>query len=261
MAKRNYSCALITGASNGIGRALARELAFRSDRLVLVARREELLRDVALELGKFCRVDFFAVDLADEHSLQKFLQALEAASIVPDLLVNNAGFGVYGSFLDTDSSRENEMVRLNIQALMVLSKWFVTAARRCGVRDAFILNVASVAGFVPGPFMAVYFATKAFVLSFSEALDQELKGSGIRVLALCPGNTRSEFHHVAGSDRSRWMHRLSQMEAKQVARAAIRQLEHGDTVYVPGVLNRLSIGLVRLFPRAWVRAVMALVLR
>jgi len=123
MAKRNYSCALITGASNGIGRALARELAFRSDRLVLVARREELLRDVALELGKFCRVDFFAVDLADEHSLQKFLQALEAASIVPDLLVNNAGFGVYGSFLDTDSSRENEMVRLNIQALMVLSKW------------------------------------------------------------------------------------------------------------------------------------------
>ena len=185
--------ALITGASAGLGVEFARQLSKRGHALVLVARRKERLEELAKELGNARAV---AIDLSKANATAKLLADLEAAGEEVEILVNNAGFGLIGRFAELDAKRERQMIDLNVGTLTDLCR--AVAPQMIKRKSGAILNVASTAAFQPGPKMAVYFATKAFVLSLSEALHEELKPHGIRVTCLCPGPTRTEFGEVAG---------------------------------------------------------------
>lgn len=252
-----FSCAVVTGASSGIGLEMAKLLAPRSEKLVLVARRLENLQELAKTLAP-CKVEILVHDLQLPGSAQSLWKKLEPLGCSPDLWINNAGFGLSGSYLQTSLEREEEMVQLNVSSLQTLTK--LAAQSMSLQKRGTILNIASVAAYQPGPGMAVYFATKSFVLSFSQAVDEELKGTGVRCLALCPGNTHSEFHKVAGSDRSKWMHRFSKMTAAQVAQAAIRQIDTGKRVHIPGIANRLMVAFLPFLPIAWVTRISRFVL-
>ena len=185
--------ALITGASAGLGVEFARQLSERGHRLVLVARRKDRLEELAKELGNARAV---ALDLSKGNAAAKLLADVEAAGEQVDILVNNAGFGLIGRFADADAKRLRQMIDLNVGTLTDLCR--AVAADMIKRKSGGIINVASTAAFQPGPNMAVYFATKAFVLSLSEALHEELKPHGVHVTCLCPGPTRTEFGAVAG---------------------------------------------------------------
>src|ERR1700740_1740045 len=185
--------ALVTGASAGLGVEFARQLSKRGHRLVLVARRKERLDALAKELGNARAV---AIDLSKANATAKLMADLEAAGEQVEILVNNAGFGLIGRFAELDPKRERQMIDLNVGALTDLCR--AVAPAMIERKSGGIINVASTAAFQPGPKMAVYFATKAFVLSLSEALHEELKPHGIKVTCLCPGPTRTEFGEVAG---------------------------------------------------------------
>ncbi|HLN57107.1 MAG TPA: SDR family oxidoreductase, partial [Thermoanaerobaculia bacterium] len=190
--------ALVTGASSGIGKELARLIAADGYDLVLVARRQERLEELARELsvahGVSARV--IAADLADPDSPKRIVEELEAERIAVDVLVNNAGFGIYGRLWNSDITRQLEIIQVNVVALTDLTGRLLPGmvSRKRGR----IVNVASTAAFQPGPYQAVYYATKAYVLSFSEAIAEELKGTGVTVTALCPGPTTTEFQEAAG---------------------------------------------------------------
>jgi len=253
---------VITGASSGIGAALARELAPICQELVLVARRQELLANLAHELkvGHQIDVQVLALDIAGFNSARTFWEQVSSTIKGPiDLWINNAGFGLYGDIVETSLEREQEMVDLNVTTLMVLSK--LVAADMVQRGRGHILNVASVAAFQPGPGMAVYFASKAFVLSFTEALDCELRNRGVRATALCPGSTATDFHTIANTERVKWMHRLMRSTAQDVAQAAVRGVLSGETVVVPGLLNRLMVVATRALPRSWVVRLSRMVLK
>jgi short-subunit dehydrogenase len=241
--------ALVTGASSGIGRELAR-LAAR-DRLdvVLVARRRERLEELAGDLTTRYGVtaEIVVADLADPDAAQRVFQAARARSGGVDFLVNNAGTGVHGLFAETPIDRELEMLRVNVLALTELTKYCVTGMveRRRGR----ILNVASTAAFQPGPLMAVYYATKAYVLSFTEALAEELSGTGVTATALCPGPTRTEFQEKAGFGDVPLLRGPLVWDAASVARVGWEGAKKGKRVVVPGFANRvLALG-ARLSPR------------
>ena len=185
--------ALVTGASAGLGVEFARQLSKRGQRLVLAARRKERLEELARELGNARAV---AIDLSKANAALKLMDDLTANGETVDLLVNNAGFGLIGQFAELDAKRERQMIDLNAGVLTDLCR--AVAPDMIERRSGGIINVASTAAFQPGPKMAVYFATKAFVLSLTEALHEELKPHGIRVSCLCPGPTRTEFGDVAG---------------------------------------------------------------
>ena len=187
---------LITGASAGLGAEFARQCAARGEALALVARRRDRLEALAAELGGDVHV--FAADLRREGAAASLIAELEAEGLGVDTLINNAGFGLAGKFADRPLARQSEMIDLNVRTLVELCHLVLPAMRARGTGA--ICNVASTAAFQPGPNMAVYYATKAFVLSFTEALHHELKGSGISVSALCPGPTATEFGEVAGSN-------------------------------------------------------------
>lgn len=250
---KTFRTVVITGASSGIGADFAREVAPISQQIVLVARRQDLLDSLSQELvkGHGVQVRVIVADLAQPGAAEKLWEEIDQnVSGAVELFVNNAGFGLYGSVLETSLSREQEMVSLNVMALMTLSK--LAAVRMCAQGKGHILNTASVAAFQPGPGMAVYFATKAFVLSYTEALDCELRSQGVRATALCPGNTATAFHAVAHTSRAKWMHRLVSSQPRQVARAGLQGVLTNQTVVVPGVLNYLMVNAGRLLPRAWV---------
>ena len=249
------STALITGASSGIGEELARLLARQGCRLVLTARRGDRLETLAGELEKAGAegVCVLAADLAVAGAASRLVEELDRRGLSIDVLVNNAGFGRSGRFLDTDLATEQEMVQLNVVALMDLCKLLGRgmAARGAG----HILNVASTAAFQPGPLMAVYYASKAFVLSFSEALAVELQDAGVVVSTLCPGPTRTEFVARADMGETRLVNRVARMaSASDVARAALEGLSRGSRLIIPGVMNKLGVLSVRLMPRRWVTA-------
>lgn len=240
---------LITGASAGLGAEFARQCAARGEALVLVARRRDRLEALAMEVGGDVHV--IAADLAQPHSAASLIGQVEAEGLTVDTLINNAGFGLAGKFADRPLDRQSEMIDLNVRTLVELCHLVLPAMRERG-RGA-ICNVASTAAFQPGPNMSVYYATKAFVLSFTEALHHELKGTGIRVSALCPGPTATEFGEVAGS-KSPALERIKG-EAPQVVRAGLAGLDRNKAVVIPGWPNKVTAQAHRFLPRATIRRI------
>jgi uncharacterized protein len=240
--------ALITGASGGIGEALARRFARGGFNLVLVARSEAKLQALAQELGGSHGVSAraLACDLADPTSPEQLAQELAAQGIAVDILVNNAGFATYGRFAELDRNGELHMLQVNVVALTHLTHLLLPdmIARGRGR----VLNVASTAAFMPGPLMAVYYASKAFVLSFSTALHNELQGSGVTVTALCPGPTSTGFQARAQMEESRLIRSRTLMGVDAVADAGYVGALRGMPVVIPGLLNRIQTFLPRLLP-------------
>lgn len=250
---RNSTTALVTGASMGIGLELARVFAANGHSLVLVARSEDKLRALGSELEARHGIRALVVpaDLGNPSEAERVLEAVTGAGVTVDYLVNNAGFGTTGPFLETDLARELEMVRVNVTALTELTHRFargMVSRHRGG-----ILNIASTAGFQPGPNMAVYYATKAYVVSFSEALAEELRGSGVSVTAYCPGPVATEFARTAGNAESVLFKRFAVATATSVANGAYRALVHHRVVAVHGLMNWLGIEFLRVSPRSMVR--------
>ena len=243
--------ALVTGASSGIGAEFARQLAARGHRLVLVARRADRLEALVDELGTARAV---AMDLGEPGAAARLMADLAAQGERVSLLVNNAGFGLWGPFATLDGDRQRAMIDLNCGTLVELAHAVLPdmLARKSGA----ILNVASTGAFQPGPRIAVYFATKAFVLSFSEALHEEVRRNGVTVTALCPGPTSTEFGDVAGFAGGAAFDRLS-MGAGPVVRAGLDAIGARRAVVVPGVLNKAGAQGHRLLPRSWLRRIAA----
>jgi len=236
---------LITGASGGIGLELARIFAEQGYSLVLVARNRERLEEIAVEL-KPTPVQVLAKDLA----LVGAAEGIHREVPKVDVLVNNAGYGVYGPFVKTPLDDELGMLQLNMTALVVLTKLYLPAM--VAAKNGKILNVASTAAFQPGPLMALYYATKAFVLSFSEAIGNELEGTGVTVTALCPGPTATGFQARTKLEKSRLIKRMKVMDARTVAEAGYRGLMAGKPVVIPGLMNKLLAQSVRFSPRVLV---------
>ena len=241
--------ALITGASAGLGVDFARELSKRGHKLVLVARRKDRLAALAKELGN-ARV--VAIDLSKPDAADKLMADVAKAGEQVELLVNNAGFGAIGRFAELDAKRQRQMIDLNVGALMDLCR--AVAPEMIARKSGAILNVASTAAFQPGPKMAVYFATKAFVLSFTEALHEELKPHGVKVSCLCPGPTRTEFGEVAGFKGSGAFDKVG-MESLPVVVAGLRGLDQNRAVVVPGLVNKVGAASTRFVPRSIVRKI------
>ena len=240
---------LITGASAGLGVDFARQLSARSERLVLVARRKDRLEALAAELGNARAV---AIDLGAAGAAGRLMADLAAHGEQVACLVNNAGFGLAGRFADLDGARQRSMIDLNCGALTELAHAVLPGM--IAARTGAILHVASTAAFQPGPGMAVYFATKAFVLSFSEALHEEVKPHGVSVTALCPGPTATEFGAVAGWGGNAMIDKLSASSA-DVVRAGIAALDKGRALVIPGLVNKAGAQGHRLLPRWLLRKV------
>jgi len=241
--------ALITGASAGLGVEFARQLSKRGHRLVLAARRKDRLDELADELGNARAV---AIDLSKKDAAAKLLADVEAAGERVEILVNNAGFGVIGQFAELDAKRQRQMIDLNVGTLTDLCR--AVAPEMIKRTSGAILNVASTAAFQPGPKMAVYFATKALVLSLSEALHEELKPHGVKVSCLCPGPTRTEFGEVAGFGGNGLFDRLA-MGPKEVVEAGLAGLDKNRAVVVAGWMNKLGAASTRFAPRSIVRKI------
>ncbi|HEY3667199.1 MAG TPA: SDR family oxidoreductase [Polyangiaceae bacterium] len=246
--------ALITGASAGIGRELARVFAAHGHDLVLVARRLPELEALCRELEARHRIKASAkaCDLASPAALSELIAELGELELELEYLVNNAGFGTCGSFAELPAEREASMVELNVSAVVRLTR-AVLPQMRARARGR-ILNVGSTAGFQPGPYMATYYATKAFVNSFSEALSYELRGSGVTVTLSCPGPTHSEFGDISGVNKTR-LFKLGAASAASVANAAYTAMQRGRPMIVHGLMNWLGVQLLRVSPRALVRAI------
>jgi len=240
--------ALVTGASGGIGEELARLFAADGHGLVLVARSRDKLSALAEELSDRHNVSarVIAADLARAEAPREIFDELRRDGVVVDALVNNAGIGSYGPFAETDEKTELDLLQINVVALTHLTKLFLPAmiARRRG----YVLNVASTAAFQPGPLMAVYYASKAYVLSFTEALANETSGTGVRVSALCPGPTETGFVAAAGMSESK-LFDANVMSARSVAVEGYRGMLSGKTIVIPGFRNRLLASGYRFAPR------------
>lgn len=241
--------ALVTGASSGIGEALARRLAAEGHDLVLVARNAERLEAFARELTSRHAVTAHVLqrDLSEVEAPEDIYRTLAERGIRVDVLVNNAGFGGYGLFQDTDLTHELDMIQVNVTALVHLTKLFVRdmVARGSGR----VLNVSSTAAYQPGPLQPIYYASKAFVQSFSEAIDNGLRGTGVRVTALVPGPTETAFHARARTERS--FRGMKRHTADEVARAGVEGMMRGKRVVVVGLLNRVLAVFARMSPRAF----------
>jgi uncharacterized protein len=240
---------LITGASAGLGAEFARQCAARGEALALVARRRDRMEALAADIGG--DIHIFEADLAKEGAAASLIAELEAEGLSVGTLINNAGFGLGGKFADRPLGRLSEMIDLNVRTLTELCHLVLPGMRAAG--QGAILNVASTAAFQPGPNMAVYYATKAYVLSFSEALHHELKGTGIRVSALCPGPTTSEFSDVADS-HSPTLERMK-MPAAPVVAAGLAGLDANKAVVIPGFKNKIGAQASRFLTRAAMRRI------
>ena len=241
--------ALVTGASAGLGVEFARQLSKKGHRLVLAARRKERLDGLAKELGN---ARALAIDLSKKDAAARLMADLETHGESVDLLVNNAGFGLIGRFAELDPKRLRQMIDLNVATLTDLCRAVAPAMIERG--SGAIINVASTAAFQPGPKMAVYFATKAFVLSLTEALHEELAPSGIHVTCLCPGPTRTEFGDVAGFGGNGLFDKVA-MNSAEVVEAGLSGLDKNKAVVVPGVVNKLTANSGRFAPRFLVRKI------
>lgn len=246
----NRKTALITGASGGIGEALARTLAQHGYNLILVARTASKLEALGAELSAKNGVEAVSIDgdLSAFDATQKLMTELEARKLNVDVLVNNAGFGEYGEFATGDPIKQQQMISLNILTLTMLTRALLPKMleRKFGR----VMNVASTAAFMPGPLMSVYYASKAYVLSFSEALAEELLGTGVTVTALCPGPTESDFQARAAMQESKLVQGKTLMTSREVAEQGVVALERGQRVVIPGLINQIQAQASRFLPRA-----------
>ena len=238
---------LITGASAGLGAEFARQCAKRGEPLALAARRRDRMEALAREIGG--EIHIFAADLAKAGAAASLIAEIEAEGLSVGTLINNAGFGLAGKFMDRPLAKLSEIVDLNVRTLTELCHLVLPAMLARG--EGAILNVASTAAFQPGPNMAVYYASKAYVLSFTEALHHELKGSVIKVSALCPGPTHSEFSDVADS-HSPTLERMK-MPAAPVVAAGLDGLDRNKAVVIPGFKNKVGAQASRFLPRSTMR--------
>lgn len=244
------SYTLITGASGGIGFELAKIAASRHHNLVLIARNEKRLNELKEEWEILYSVRIIVVvsDLSESGAIDKIIDFLHTNHIQIDILINNAGFGLFGFFDRTDLERETNMLQVNVIALTQLTKYIFREmiTRKSGR----IMNLASVAGFFPGPLMSVYYASKAYVLSFSQALANEAKNTGVSITVLCPGPTKSNFVRNADLETSRLFSSFGKISsAEAVAKYGFRSMEKGKTVAVFGVQNRLLLFFAHFLPR------------
>lgn len=242
--------ALVTGASSGIGAAFARRLARRGDGVVLVARRADRLESLALELGGPPRLLALPTDLAVEGAPRRLCEELSRRGLAIDLLVNNAGVGTTGRYVEEPCETTAAILALNVRASVELARELLPPMVRLG--SGAVINVVSMSAFQPVPFLATYAASKAFLLSFSEALAEELRGTGVVVQALCPGLVPTEFQARAGTDRVAF-NRSPTLSADFVAEVSLAALGTGRTVVIPGWRDRLMVQLQRFLPRFLVR--------
>lgn len=249
--------ALVTGASAGLGKEMAGLFAKDGHDLVLVARSESKLKTIAGDLSRAHGIDahVVAADLGQADAPGHVFAETTKRGIDVDFLVNNAGFGTNGAFLDLELAREKEMIAVNCTSLLELTHRYAGPMRER--KFGRILNIASTAGFQPGPFMATYYATKAFVVSFSEALSYELEGTGVTVTCHCPGATKTEFAATAGNDKSKLFQRSGVADAKEVAYHAYRAMMGGEVLSVHGFMNKVGVHGLRLTPRSVVRGITA----
>jgi hypothetical protein len=246
--------ALITGASSGIGHEFAEQLAQKGYNLVVVARRENLLLDLARKHTDV-KVTVYPKDLTADNAVEDLFKFISEQYIPISLLINNAGFGDYNRFDQADIGKLQNMINLNIKVLTDLTYYFGRQMIRR--KEGYILNVASTAAFQPGPMMAVYFATKSYVLSFSEAIAYEWKSEGVVVSALCPGPTESEFFDHAEMKDSKMMKTIKLPSSKEVAEFGLKQLFSKNTVAVHGFFNKLLVFVGRFAPRVVLTAMTA----
>jgi short-subunit dehydrogenase len=255
----DFRCALITGASSGLGLEYARQLAPRAETLILVARREQLLEEIAADLvAEFShlRVKVFASDLVDDAGRNHLINALSQADLYPDCLINNAGMGDYGEFRSSDWAKTEQMIRLNMEALTHLTHALLPGLM---ARRGAILNVSSLASALPIPDFAVYAATKAYVTSFSEALRLELRDVGVRVLAVCPGPVKTGFGEVArrGSDGKLPVQESFYVPADKVVKDSIQALLRDRARLYPGLKVAAAAAIIGLLPIAAIRLIMS----
>jgi short-subunit dehydrogenase len=247
--------ALVTGASGGIGLELARLCAKGGYDLVLVARNDKKLDEITKYLAGMyqIRVERVMADLADPDTPAAIVEHVDRLGMEIDVLVNNAGFGDWGLFGRADLARQLSMIQVNVTALTQLTRLLLPGmVRRHRGR---ILNIGSTAGFAPGPLMAVYYATKAYVISFSEAIGNELRGTGVTVTVLCPGPTRTGFADRAGMQDSNMFQSPNVMSAERVAAAGYRGMLRGRAIVIPGLANKLLVQSIRIAPRRLLRAI------
>jgi len=244
--------ALITGASNGIGLELAKIHASKGGDLVLVARNKSKLDELKAELEKQFKVSVYVIvkDLSATNSAQEVYEETTKQNIQIDYLINNAGFGDFGMFAETDWNKELQMINVNITTLTQFTKLYLRDMEKH--RSGKIMNVASTAAFQSGPTMAVYCATKAYVLSFTEAVSDEVSDKGITMTALCPGATETGFQAVGGMDESKLFKDKKLPTAKEVADYGYKSMIKGKTVAIHGIMNYIMSNSVRFIPRAMV---------
>lgn len=242
--------ALITGASSGIGMDLAEEFASDKKDLVLVARREDRLKKLADRLSRIYGIKVYNIfqDLSEPGAAVSIINKIESKGLKIHTLVNNAGTQVYGKHQDTDLSAEMAMIQINLIALTELTKLSIKHMK--SLEEGHILNVGSTGSFAPGPFDAIYQATKAYVLFYSEGIAVDLKGTGINVSVLCPGATKSEFSTKANMNDV-FIFKYMAMSSKKVAKAGYRGMLRRQRVIVPGLINKLIVFSVRVFPRTF----------
>lgn len=240
--------ALITGASSGLGVDFARQLAAMGVNVVLVARRDDRLQTVAAEVRQTygIQAETIALDLSQDGAPQALYDRLNAAGRTVEVLINNAGFGLYGRFTELDWAREHEMLQIDITTVVHLTKLF--AADMVARKSGYILQVSSIGAFTPSPLYASYSAAKSFVLHFSEAVNYELRGTGVSITTTCPGPTATEFLAVSGQDRT-WYQRMTMMNSPDVVKASLRAMLSRKASVVPGWMNALSAWSMRLLPR------------
>lgn len=245
---------LITGASGGIGKELAVHFARDGYQLVLIARDGMKLEHLKKELKQDYQAKVLVIvkDISDQESVKEVYEFLQKNNVQVDYLVNNAGFGLYGEFADTNLDDELNMIDLNIKSITHLTKLFLPGM--IANNEGGVLNIASTAAFQPGPLMAVYYATKAYVLSFTEALANELKDTNIKVTALCPGPTETGFSNRANLQESK-LFKSGVMDVKEVASIGYKGFHSGKTVVIPGTKNKLLAHSVRFMPRKVITAV------
>ncbi len=247
---KNKKIALITGASSGIGKAFAELLATVGYDLVLVARNiDELNRIAGMEMTRNqTKVVTISLDLSKLDAVDKLAGELAERKIEPDIIVNNAGFGLVGEATELSSEQQLQMIDLNIRALTAITLKFLPAMKD---RDgAGIINVSSIAAFLPGPYMSVYYATKAYVQSFTESLTEELKGNKVKIMALCPGPVDTGFQSTAGLDTSRWVFKLmAPKTAREVAQAGWAGFKAGNKTVFPGLVDLLTSWVAKFAPK------------
>lgn len=243
------SWALVTGASSGLGAEFARQLAHLGTNLILTARSGPKLERFASDLARVNGVSTHAIaaDLAAEGGTQALLAAVDALGVPVLHVINNAGFGSTGAFVNADPEHEQRMVRLNCEAVVGVARHFLPKLVARGAGG--LLHVASTAAYQPTPYMATYGASKAFVLSFTLSLAEELRGSGVRVLTLCPGPVPTGFQQAAGMHGESAIVRVAQLEAPSVVESALAAYRERRDVAVPGALNALRTAAVRVMPR------------